>query len=890
MDGAADPTDADQMNDLLRIENLMVDFRTPAGRIRAVGGISFRVPRGRTVALVGESGSGKSVTAHAIMGLLPRIARMIDGSIIFDDGQSAPLDLATLPPRSKQFAALRGARISMIFQEPSTSFSAFHTIGAQITEALMLHESVGAKEARARAIAALEAVGFKKPDKQIDAYPFELSGGLNQRAMIAMATITRPALLIADEPTTALDVTVQAEILRLLRDLQQQHGTAILLIAHDLGVVANLADEMVVMHHGRVMESGTAAELFAEPRHPYLKALIGAVPKLHMPRSQRLKPLREIKVSIKDRDAPKEMDGEILLRASGLMKRFTSRKSGLWSRKDGADATLAVNNVSFEIRRGECFGLVGESGSGKTTVTRILARGIDPDAGTVLMADAKGGETDVLALSGEDLRQWRRRIQFVFQNPYSALNPRMTVGSIVTEPLTVHGVGTPASRRAKAVELMHLVGLDESHLTRYPHSFSGGQRQRIGIARALALDPELLVLDEPVSALDVSVQAQILNLLRDLKDKLGLTCLFISHNLAVVDYLADRIAVMSGGRLVETAPRDSLFKDPRHPYTRSLIMAVPEPDPDNKLDLDRIGLTHSGSSQWGPNFLPSPDGAEPGMVEAGPGHTVRAHEVPPPQSLGGRSLAEHQEIEKALVTDPKGEPTVHLDFSSGTLDGWSTRRLTAPYSAKVDDNRARVGRFSCRFELRPGDNVSQGTRAELRDWWNAEPESECWYGFSTFLPEDFAPPPDTGIVLAQWHDQARLGQPSGKPPLALRYLDGRVRFTGAAGPVASPSPETIHLFAERPATPGAWMDIVVRAFWSRDANSEIDAYVNGDLMFSHRGPLGYRNQDKGPYFKLGLYASGPFIEPLVAWHDNYSRGGDFAAVNPATLHTTVEAN
>ena len=876
------------MDDLLKIEDLIVDFHAPSGRVRAVGGVSFRVPRGGTVALVGESGSGKSVTAHAIMGLLPGAARMEAGRILFDDGLSGALDLAALPPQSDTFTALRGARISMIFQEPSTSFSAFHTIGAQIVEALMLHEKVDAGQARKRAIDALAAVGFRQPERQIDAYPFELSGGLNQRAMIAMATITRPALLIADEPTTALDVTVQAEILRLLRDLQRDHGTAILLIAHDLGVVANLADEMVVMHHGRVMESGMADELFAQPRHPYLKALVGAVPRIGMPRHERLKPLREIEVSLPATPRQPPSDQAVLLRAEGLQKRFAGRKAGLWPGRKSEAAPLAVNDVSFEIRRGECLGLVGESGSGKTTVTRILARSIEADAGSIRMAGRDGSDVDVLALEGEALRQWRRRIQFVFQNPYSALNPRMTVGAIVAEPLKIHGIGTPASRRDKALDLLRLVGLDESHMARYPHSFSGGQCQRIGIARALALEPELLVLDEPVSALDVSVQAQILNLLRDLKDRLGITCLFISHNLAVVDYLADRIAVMSGGRLVETAPRAALFADPRHPYTRSLIRAVPEPDPDNRLDLDAIGLTQSGPSQWGADFLPDAAGTEPGMVTVGPDHSVRAHRVPGDAELGGRSRAEHDEIARAIETDPKGEPTVHLDFEDGTLAGWSTRRLVGPWSARTDTSHARTGRFSCRFELRPQDTVSQGNRAELRDWWNAPLGTECWYGFSTFLPVDFAAPPGTSIVLAQWHDQARLGEPSGKPPVALRYRDGILRFTGAAGAVASSTPEIVHLFGETPATPGAWMDFVLRVHWPIGGEGAVECFVNGESLFSFNGPLGYRNQTLGPYFKFGLYASGPFTDPLIAWQDNYSRGGTYAAVDPSIDHRERE--
>ncbi|MBC8129239.1 MAG: dipeptide ABC transporter ATP-binding protein [Rhizobiaceae bacterium] len=894
------------MSDLLRVENLAVEFRTMAGTTRAVNGLSFRVEPGKTVAIVGESGSGKSVTAQAIMGILPPIARRLDGRILFQEKGASAVDLAGLDTRSKEFAAIRGARISMIFQEPTTSFSAYHTIGDQIGEALKIHRGADDKTARKAAVEGLAAVGFPNPETKVDAYPFELSGGLCQRAMIAMAMICKPALLIADEPTTALDVTVQAEILKLMKAMQEANGTAILLIAHDLGVVANMADEMVVVHHGKAMEAGTAADLFAEPRHPYLKALLAAVPRFDMLPGERLTPIREIKVDMaaagarrtalgRGKDARAGAEGEVLLMVRGIEKGFTSRSETSWFKKAKAPSSLAVAGVDLDIRRGECLGLVGESGCGKTTLSKIIVRSIEADAGSVEMA-GDGGRIDVLKLEGEPLRDWRRRVQYVFQNPYSALNPRMTVLSILSEPLVIHGIGDTKSRRARVSELLRLVGLDDSHMNRYPHSFSGGQRQRLGIARALALEPELIIFDEPVSALDVSIQAQILNLLRDLRSALGLTYLFISHNLAVVDYLADRIAVMAAGRIVELAPREALFRNALHPYTKALIAAVPQPDPSRRLDFARISLERqSDPCAWAAPFGADKTG-EPHLVKIGPGHFVRAQKdlampvsLPPmPASkgeLGGRTPGEHAEIARALAIDPKGEPVVHLDFETGTLDGWSVRRLVGPHSARVQGEVKRVGTKACRFELRPGDRVSQGIRAELRDWYNAPFETDTWYGFATYLAEDFAPPRETGVVLAQWHDQARLGDPSGKPPLAIRYLDGRLRFTGAASPVASPDPETVHLFHETAEVAlGRWMDFVFRIHWSRHGPSEIDAFLDGKPLFSFRGPLGYPNEDQAPYFKLGLYASGPIETPLVGYHDNYSRGPGYDAVDPARVH------
>ena len=619
------------MTDLLSVRDLHVEFRVAEGVIRAVRGISFRVRPGGTVALVGESGSGKSVVAQTIMGILPRPAHITRGEILFADPRlPETVDIAKLPPESRAMRAIRGGNISIIFQEPMTSLSPLHTVGDQVGEAVMLHRDVGKGEARELTRDMLRLVGFPDPARALDTYPFELSGGLRQRAMIAMALICRPSLLIADEPTTALDVTIQAQILKLIRDLQGELGMAVLMITHDLGVVANVAEEVVVMYRGEVMESGEMHDIFAKPRHPYLKALLRAVPRFHMEPGERLVPIREIKSAggkllEATRDPwPAGADSVgPLLTVSRLSKRFDAGGTGWFNRKRTGGGVLAVDDVSFEIRRGECLGLVGESGCGKTTLSKILMRALKPDTGTVLFND-RGRIVDVLDLEDEALVAFRRKQQFIFQDPFGSLNPRMTVFDIVEEPLVIHDIGDAEHRRAMVKELMNLVGLDVRHLKRYPHSFSGGQRQRIGIARALALRPDLLICDEPVSALDVSIQAQILNLLKDLKEKLGLTYLFISHNLAVVDYIADRIMVMCRGRIVEVAPRAALFRNPVHPYTRALLAAVPDPDPECRLDLAMLGEGRASD----PGAWPAPftiDGTiRPGMIDLGDGHLVRA--------------------------------------------------------------------------------------------------------------------------------------------------------------------------------------------------------------------------------------------------------------------------
>ncbi|MSO80556.1 MAG: ABC transporter ATP-binding protein [Alphaproteobacteria bacterium] len=619
------------MSDLLRVDNLTVDFALHGGTLRALDGVSFRIRPGGTTALVGESGSGKSVTSQAIMRILPPSARIAGGRILFDDPtrtHEPVLDLAALPEGGKTVRSIRGGRISMIFQEPMTSLSPLHTVGDQVSEALFLHREVDRGTGLELTREMLRLVGFPDPARAMRTYPFELSGGLRQRAMIAMALVCRPALLVADEPTTALDVTIQAQILKLIKDLQAELGMAVLIITHDLGVVANMADEVVVMFRGRVVESGTLEDLYGAPRHPYLKALLAAVPRFHMQPGERLVPLRAIVAEpgklIDAREAwPEGGDAAgPLLRVEGLTKSFRIRK-GSWFGPREERAVIAVEDVSFEVRRGECLGLVGESGCGKTTTSKLIMRALAPDDGSITFND-RGRKVDLLALRGDALKAFRRRVQFIFQDPFGSLNPRMTMFDILSEPLVIHGLGNAASRAETVRELMRLVGLDPRLLNRYPHSLSGGQRQRIGIARALALQPDLLICDEPVSALDVSIQAQILNLLKDLKSRLGLTYLFISHNLAVINYIADRIAVMCAGRLVELAPREALFRNPVHPYTQALLSAVPEPDPDHRLDLR--ALMEGRASD--PSAWPAPftiDGAtRPRLVSLGNGHFVRA--------------------------------------------------------------------------------------------------------------------------------------------------------------------------------------------------------------------------------------------------------------------------
>jgi peptide/nickel transport system ATP-binding protein len=632
------------MTHVLTVSDLKVDFQLHEAVIHAVKGVSFRVPENRTVALVGESGSGKSVVSQTIMRILPNSATIAGGSVVFRDPKKPDVetDITALDPDGARMRAIRGGNISIIFQEPMTSLSPLHTVGDQVSEALLLHRNVSRAEGNELSQDMLRLVGFPEPARAMRTYPFELSGGLRQRAMIAMALVCRPALLIADEPTTALDVTIQAQILKLMGDLQKELGMSVLMITHDLGVVANVADEIVVMYHGNVLEQGTLDDIFRNPGHDYLKALLRAVPRFDMEPGERLTPLREINhstghlLAAKDAWPTRDSSEETrpLLSVRGLTKRFQLRKGGFFGRSQ-AQEILAVDDISFEVQRGTCLGIVGESGSGKTTVSKLIMRALEPDSGEIRYDD-RGRMVDLCKAADQELLDCRQRIQFIFQDPFSALNPRMTVFDIISEPLNIHQIGDQAYRTEMVRELLALVGLDPRFLNRYPHSFSGGQRQRIGIARALALKPDLLLCDEPVSALDVSVQAQILNLLKDLQQELGLTYIFISHNLAVVDYIADTIAVMCAGRMVETAPREILFKRPVHPYTKALLAAVPEPNPDHRLDLS--ALMEGRASE--PSAWPAPftiDGAakgrEVGLIDLGDEHFVRADLAISPKEL-----------------------------------------------------------------------------------------------------------------------------------------------------------------------------------------------------------------------------------------------------------------
>ena len=613
-----------QTRPLIEIEDLAIEFKVQHGTVSAIKDVSFTIPRGKTVALVGESGSGKSVTSQAIMGILPTNGSITSGAINYtaDDGEI--IDIASLNPRSKAMQDLRGDHISIIFQEPMVSLSPVHTLFEQIGEVLKIHTSLSKKQIRTKVTEMLDKVGFPNPERALNQYAFELSGGLRQRAMIAMALICQPALLIADEPTTALDVTVQAQILLLIKSLQAEFGMSVLLITHDLGVVANMADDVVVMFQGEIVERGPIKALFSNPGHPYLQALFTALPELNMERHDRLRPLRDI---VHDTSGmherrqvwtPEQRKTAPHLKVDQLNKSYYSRH-GTWFGK--STANHAVKDFSMEIAVGESFGLVGESGCGKTSLSKLLMRAMRPDSGTIHYND-RGEILDLLSLSDNEIAAFRPKMQFVFQDPFSSLNPRMTVLDILREPLIIHGIGDKASQLEQAQQLMDMVGLDKRFLSRYPHSFSGGQRQRISIARALALEPDFLILDEPVSALDVSVQAQILNLLKDLQQELDLTYLFISHNLAVVDYISDRIGVMCGGQLVELALREQLLNRPQHPYTQALFAAIPYADLNKPLNMHNLDRKHLLADSWEPPYRLTP-GQNSELVEIEPNHFVR---------------------------------------------------------------------------------------------------------------------------------------------------------------------------------------------------------------------------------------------------------------------------
>jgi peptide/nickel transport system ATP-binding protein len=559
-------TDSSQDAPLLSVRDLAVEFQIAreAPRI-AVRGISFDVPADRTVALVGESGSGKSVSAMAILRLLPDNAR-ISGSIRFEGRQ-----LTSLP--DAQIRNLRGSAMSVVFQEPMSSLNPVFTVGDQIAEVLRVHERIGRRAAHARAVELLAEVGLPDPQLRVHSYPHELSGGQQQRVMIAMAIACKPRLLIADEPTTALDVTIQKQVLELLARLRKSHRMSVLFISHDLGVVGEIADEVIVMQEGEVREQGAVEKIFTAPAHPYTRALLACRP--DMERHPRRLPvvadfLAGKEPDLHDQPRAARADQDVVLEVTGLRKSFRLR-DGLFHWRE----VPAVEDVSFTLRRGQTLGVAGESGSGKTTVGLTLMRLHQATAGRVIMHGG-GGSVDLLALSEAAMMSYRQRIQIVFQNPYASLNPRFTIGHILTEPMALHGIGADtAARLVMAGELLQRVGLPRDALNRYPHEFSGGQRQRIAIARCLTLRPDVLICDESVSALDVSVQAQVLNLLLDLQDEFGMAYIFISHDLAVVRYMADQVMVMSKGRAVEMADAETIYRHPRDPYTRKLLESIP---------------------------------------------------------------------------------------------------------------------------------------------------------------------------------------------------------------------------------------------------------------------------------------------------------------------------
>ncbi len=616
---------ASEINPLLSIRNLEVEFEVHGTTVEAVRGVSFDIYPGTSVALVGESGSGKSVIARTLMGLLASNGRIKGGQILLNQpGNGDQINISAQHQDSKVMQSIRGGTISMIFQEPMVSLSPVHTISDQICEALMIHRDVSDQEGEALTLDMLKLVGFRNATEMMSAYPFELSGGMRQRAMIAMALVCHPSLLIADEPTTALDVTIQAQILELIASLQKKLNMAVLMITHDLGVVANVAEYVVVLYQGQVMERGSVEQIYRNPGHRYTRSLMDAVPRFDMGPDERLTPIREIKPKIgsmlKQKSADEHANPDIIT-VKNVSKTFTLRSSS-WSLRSRTRTVNAVDDVSFNLRRGESLGLVGESGSGKTTLAKMVARAFSPDQGDIHFY-SRDQEYDVNSLENEALLDYRRRAQYIFQDPVGSLNPRMTIFDIIREPLVIHKLGDRDQQIEMVKELMELVGLDTRFLRRYPHSFSGGQRQRIGIARALALQPELLICDEPVSALDVSIQAQVLNLLRDLRTELNLSYLFISHNLAVIDYIADRVAVMLEGRLVEITDQHTLFTHPLHPYTQSLLGAVPFADLDHPLDYS-ILQTNQDKVRWDPVFSERP-GVSMKLVEVESDHWVRMH-------------------------------------------------------------------------------------------------------------------------------------------------------------------------------------------------------------------------------------------------------------------------
>ena len=573
---------------LLQIKNFSVDFVTESGTTTAVKNISIQINHGETVAIVGESGSGKTVTSLSILQLLPSPpAKYKSGEILFSDNGKDSLDILKLTNR--ELRKLRGNKISMIFQEPMTSLNPVKSCGQQVVEALQIHENVTEREAKAKTIELFDKVKLPDPSAIYKRYPHEISGGQKQRVMIAMAISCNPSLLIADEPTTALDVTVQKTILQLIKELQVKQNMSVIYITHDLALVAEIADRVIVMYQGEVVESGTIQEIFINPKHPYTKALLACRPDASM-KGKRLPVISDFLAASNDsanqlvenwsenwqlhprennNPTKQDLHNEPLLKVKNLKVYFPEKKNVFGKI---VKEFKAVDDVSFEVQKGETVGLVGESGCGKTTLGRSLIRLIKPTSGNILFSG-----TDIALIPDEKLRKMRKDIQIIFQDPYGSLNPRLTIGDAITEPMKIHSIlPTQKQRKEKAISILEKVDLKPGHFNRYPHEFSGGQRQRICIARALVLNPDFIICDESVSALDVSVQAQVLNLLNDLKAEFGFTCIFISHDLGVVHYISNRIIVMNKGKIEESGTANEIYFHPKREYTQRLIASVPK--------------------------------------------------------------------------------------------------------------------------------------------------------------------------------------------------------------------------------------------------------------------------------------------------------------------------
>ncbi|MDF2037763.1 ABC transporter ATP-binding protein [Cytobacillus oceanisediminis] len=623
------------MEKLLELKNLYVSFRTYAGKVQAVRGVNLYLKKGETLAIVGESGSGKSVTSKTIMKLLPSNSAHIDGGEILFEGKNL------VQYSEKDMQKVRGSEISMIFQDPMSALNPTMTIGNQIIESLMAHQKIDKKQAALKAVELLKLVGIPNAEARIKQYPHQFSGGMRQRVVIAIALACNPKVLIADEPTTALDVTIQAQILDLMKDIQKKMGTSIIIITHDLGVVANIADRVAVMYAGKIVETGTVEEVFYHPQHPYTWGLLGSMPNmetreeliaipgtppdlLNPPKGDAFAERNEFALKVDYlREPPMFKLSETHYAATWLLhgkapkiekpamlnrKRLTVTKPNLKAAAEkpqskeplveikylkkyfniGKNEVLkAVDDISFTIFKGETLGLVGESGCGKSTAGRTLMRLYDATDGEVLFQ----GEKVHGKKSPAELKEFNRKVQMIFQDPYASLNPRKTVADIIAEGIDIHGLAASREeRREKVYELLETVGLNKDHANRYPHEFSGGQRQRIGIARALAVEPEFIIADEPISALDVSIQAQVVNLMKKLQKERGLTYLFIAHDLSMVKHISDRVGVMYLGNMVELASSDDLYDEPLHPYTQALLSAVPVPDPDREKSRERIIL------------------------------------------------------------------------------------------------------------------------------------------------------------------------------------------------------------------------------------------------------------------------------------------------------------